>query len=183
MLLKNYRHSGLKEITGRMRAAIEGTRVDVDWKGEGRNPGNAKLRMRMNVEENAGEEGAAKLATRAGALHSGAVRVPRVYRKIVDLPTGKSRMGFAPLIGARAKRGLKKGVFKTALSHRSDVWAGRKGINRTKFTDTGKSFRSGRIVVIKAHPYFYLSPDQENIVREQFTQWLVNEFAAAEVPA
>jgi len=180
MLLGNYRGSGLKVVTGQMQNAIANSRVDVAWKGSERRPSGAKLRIAMNVEEAATEDTPAKLATRSGALHSGAVYVPRVKRTIIDLPTGEKRQGFSPLIGARAKVTLKRALSKAAVDEQGLGWLGRRGLARELFRDKGNKWKFGKITVIKPRPYFYLTSAQEEAVMELFTLAVMEEFEKAD---
>lgn len=132
-LLANLEASGLKVREGKLRKAVESTRVYVR---------NGVLVWSFTKETSD------EVHAQGNALNYGAVRQPRVNRQLADLPSNNAQARFVPgyrgrykpkddragLIGRRAKKTLKKQLLGNAgQSHRADAWRSG-GTNRARLT-------------------------------------------------
>ena len=143
-LLTNYERSGLVARTGNLRRAITNSIVEFHS-----TTGGGMLRVRMPPSQppyTDKNNKSSKFYTVAASLNFGAVIVKKETRTITDLSKGTTKREKRSVIGAKAKRTVKKFALGQAVSGRAinAVEEGmRKGTAKERRTSkvTGKSYQ------------------------------------------
>ena len=173
MVRGSYAGSGLKNHTGTLAKAVAGAIVTVGRK-------KIYVRLAPEIESKSGSS----VYTYGGALQYGAVRQPKIKRRVYDFPTGKYKYGNRGALGVRAARTLKKLALGEAV-HASGIQSLKSGIKIKSLpgyhrrahgteikNDTSKSVVIGGVVVIKPRPFFTLTPAQVQNLQATFTKFV-----------
>jgi len=209
MLVQNFEKSKVGTLTpsskykhtGKIRSAVSQAIIGMNIDGR-------KIvitaAMPSGVESFVSSSGAkSDFYTVAGSLNFGAVRVPKERRKKQDLSTGKITVEKQDVIGAKAKRTVKKVALGQAVSSRAvnAVEEGRrfkkfnekksgkvaknprksvKGFGVSVVSETSSSAKTtGGAVVIKPRPFFEFTETQKAMLSESFVRVFIDLYMDA----
>lgn len=207
MLLQNLKASGVGTITpedkyshkGLIKRGVQGSIISATV-GQNKVP-KIKVQMPPNMpdyvtESKSGKSHKSSFYVVAGAQSFGAVRVPKERRQVFDLPTGKVKTEKRSVIGAKAKRTVKKYALGQTVSDRAinAVEQGQKynaflkkqanSKKKRKAPKIVKGFNIGQVaketstsvkmsgtggaVIIKPRPFYELTSAQKQEISSKF---------------